>query len=84
MLQTNIIGVCGECLQCKDHTGLLQLKATCAPFIYTAWAPGCSAGVLSKAGHVFHVLPRSKPLKISGTPRGHRLSWVCFLCPSQV
>ena len=48
--------------------------------------PGCSAGELSKAGPVFHALPRSKLLRFrfSGTPQRHRLGWVCVLCPSQV
>jgi len=48
--------------------------------------PGCSAGELSKAGPVFHALPRSKLLRFRflGTPQRHRLGWVCVLCPSQV
>ena len=58
---------------------LPQLKAACASWVYTAQAPGCSAGALSKAGHVFHALPRSKPLKFSGTLQGHRLSWLSML-----
>ena len=64
--------------------GLLMVM--CALPVYTAQAPGCSAGALSKAGLVFHVLPRSKPLRFmfSGTPQRHRLSWACVLCPSQV
>ena len=66
--------------------GLLQLKAVCAFLVYTAQVPGCSAGVLSKVGPVFRALPRSKLLRFrfSATPQGHRLSWACILCPSQV
>ena len=58
----------------------------CAFAVYTAQAPGCSAGELSKAGPGLHALPRSKPLRFrfSGTPQKHRLSWTCVLCPSQV
>ena len=52
---------------------LPQLKAACASSVYTAQAPGCSSGALSKMGYVFHALPRSKPLKFSGTLRGHKL-----------
>ena len=54
--------------------------------VYTAQAPGCSAGALSKAGPVFHVLPRSKPLRFrfSGTLQVYRLGWASVLCPSQV
>ena len=58
----------------------------CAFPVYTAQAPGCSAGELSKAGPGLHALPRSKPLgfRFSGTPQRPRLSWACVLCPSQV
>ena len=64
--------------------GLPQLKAVCASQVYTAQAPRCSAGALSKAGPTFPALPRSKPLRVSGTLQGHRLGWACVLCPSQV
>ena len=85
-LQTNITGVCGECLQCLGHTGFAPAHGVCAFPVYTAQAPGCSAGELSKAGPGLHALPRSKPLRFrfSGTPQRHRLSWACVLCPSQV
>ena len=55
-------------------------------WVYTAQAPGCSAGELSKAGPVFRVLPRSKPLRFrfSGTLQAYRLGWACVLSPSQV
>ena len=54
--------------------------------VYTAQAPGCSAGELSQVGPGFRALPRSKPLRFrfSGTPQKHRLAWACGLCPSQV
>ena len=54
--------------------GLPQLTAVCASPVYTAQAPGGSAGVLSKAGPAFHALPRSELLRfrISGTPQGAR------------
>ena len=80
-------------LACVGHAysewnilGLPQLMAACAFPVYTAQAPGCSAGVLSKVGPVFRALPRSKLLRFrfSGTPQGHRVGWVCVLCPSQV
>ena len=58
----------------------------CAFLVYTAQAPGYSAGDLSKAGAAFRALPRSKLLRFrfSGTPQRHRLSWLCVLSPSQV
>ena len=83
-LQTNITGVCGECLQCMDHTGFAPTHGVCDFPVYTARAPGCSAGKLSKMGPVFRVLPRSKLLRFrfSGTRQRHRLGWACVLCPS--
>ena len=39
---------------------------------------------LSDAGPGLHALPRSKPLRFSGTPQRCRLGWACILCPSQV
>ena len=44
----------------------------CAFPVYTARAPGCSAGELSKAGPGLHALPRSKLLRFrfSGTLQG--------------
>ena len=58
----------------------------CAFPVYTAQAPGCSAGELSKAGPGLRALPRSKLLRFrfSGTPQGHRLGWACVLCISKV
>ena len=85
-LQTNITDVCGECLQCLGHTGFAPIHGVCAFPVYTAQAPGCSAGELSKAGLGFRALPRSQALgfRFSGTLQRHRLGWACILCPSQV
>ena len=85
-LQTNITGVWGQCSQCLGHTGFAPTHSMCAFPVYTAQAPGCSAGELSKVGPELCVLPRSKPLmfRFSGTPQRHRLGWDCVLCPSQV
>ena len=43
-LQTNITGVCGECSQCLCHTRFARTHGLCAFPVYTAQAPGCSAG----------------------------------------
>ena len=69
-----------------DHTGFAPDHSMCAFPVYTAQAPVCSSGELSKVGPGFCVLPRSKLLRFrfSGTPQRHRLSWACVLCPSQV
>ena len=79
-------GVCGECSQCLGHTGFVPTHGMYAFPVYTAQAPGCSAGGLSKAGPGLHALPRSKPLRFrfSGTPQRCRLGWACVLCLCQV
>ena len=84
--QTNITGICGDCLQCLGHTGFAAAHGVCAFLVYTAQAPGCSAGELSKVGPGLCALPGSKLLRFRylGTPQRHRLSWACILCPSQV
>ena len=65
---------------------VVPANSVCAFLVYTAQAPGCSAGELSKAGPGLHALPRSKPFRFSfsGTPQRHRLGWACILCPSHV
>ena len=85
-LQTYITGVCGECSQCLGHTGFAPSHGVCAFPVYTAQAPGCSAGELSKVGPGLRALPRSKLLKFRflGTPQQHRLGWASIVCPSQV
>ena len=65
---------------------VVPANSVCAFLVYTAQAPGCSAGELSKVGPGLCALPRSTPLRfrLSGTPQWHRVSWACVLCPSQV
>ena len=79
-MQTNITGVCGECSQCLGHTGFAPAHSVCAFLVYTAQAPDCSSGELSKAGLGLCALPRSKPLRFrfSGTPQRHRLLGLHF------
>ena len=78
--------VWGVLTVCLDHTGFAPTHDVCAFPVYTAQAPGCSAGELSKTGPGFHGLPGSKMLsfRFLGTPQRHRLGWVHVLCPSQV
>ena len=85
-LKTIITGMCGECLQYLGHPGFAPAHGACASLVYTAQAPGCSAGELSKVGPGLYALPRSKLLRFrfSSTPKRHRLDWACILCPSQV
>ena len=79
-MQTNITCVCGECLQCLGHIRFARAHGMCAFPVYTAQAPGCSAGEVSKACPGLRALPRSKPLRFrfSGTPQRHRLGWAYF------
>ena len=85
-LQTNITGVCGECLQCFSRTGFAPTHGMCVFMVYTSQALGCSAGELSQADPGLRALPRSKSLRFRflGTPQRLRLGWACALCPSQV
>ena len=85
-LQTNTTGMCGECSQCLGHTGFAPAHGVCAFLVYTAQAPGCSAGELSKVGPWLRAFPRSKLLRFRflGISQRHRLGWPCVLCPSQV
>ena len=53
-LQANITAVCGECLQCLGHTEFAHTHGVYAFPVYTAQAPGYSAGELSKAGPGLH------------------------------
>ena len=78
--------VLGECSQCMDHTWFAPAHVVCSFPVYTAQAPGCSAGELSKAGPGLHALPGSKLLRFRflGTPQRCRLGWACILCPAQV
>ena len=85
-LKTNIIGMCGEFLQCMDHSGF-------APAHTGVWFLGlhCSGcrvlcRAWSKVGPGFRALPRSKSLRFRflGNPQGHRLGWARVLCPFQV
>ena len=79
ILQANITGMCGEHLQCLGHTGFAPAHGVRAFPVYTAQAPGFSAGELSKVGPGLCGFPRSKPLRFrfSGTPQRHRFSWAC-------
>ena len=84
-LQTNITGVCGECSQCLGHAGFAPAHSVCVFLVYTAQAPGCSTGEMSKAGPGLRALPKCSPLRFRflGTPERCRLHWACVLCASQ-
>ena len=49
-LQTTITGLCEECSQCLGYTGFDPAHGMCAFPVYSAQAPGYTAGELSKAG----------------------------------
>ena len=72
--------MCGDCLQWMDHTGFATAQVACISRDHTAQAPGCSAVALSQVCPAFHVVPRTKLLRFSGVPQGHRPRWaVCFV-----
>ena len=80
-LCTQISLMCGECSQCMDCIGFAPLMAACAFQVYTAQAPGCSAGALSKADPASRALPRSKLLGFLGALQGHRPRWAVHFVP---
>ena len=81
-LQTNITDMCGECSQCLGHTGFAPTHGLCAFLVYTAQAPGFSAGELSKVGPGFCALPRSKLLRfrfLGYSTKAQTQLVVCFI-----
>ena len=68
-LQTNITGVCGECLQCLGHPGFSPLTAcvlspsTLLRLQSTVLNSSGSAEELSKVGPGLCALPRSEQLR---------------------
>ena len=85
-LQTNITGICGECLQCLSNTWFAPAHGACIFPLYTSQALECSARELSEVGPGLCALPRSKPLRFSflGSPQRGRLCLAGVFCPSQV
>ena len=70
-----------ECLQCPGQTGFAPAQGVCAFPVYTAQAPGCSAGELSKVGPGLCALPRSEQLRQLGAWRAHSPLVQCILSP---
>ena len=65
-----------------DHTGFAPTQGVCAFPVYTAQAPGCSAGDQPpNVGPAFRALPRSKlpGFSFSSTPQTHRQWSMCFV-----
>ena len=86
-LQTNITGVSGWCTQYMDHTSFAPAHGggLCFPGLHCSGSRLLCRGTVQSRPCV-HAFSRSKLLRFrfSGTPHGHRLGWVCVLCPSQV
>ena len=79
--QTNTAGMCGECSQWMDHSGL----ATAQGGVYFQ-GPHCSGSkVLCKgavpSGPCVSYTSRSKPLRFSGALQGHRQRWAVHFVP---
>ena len=75
-----LLACVGSAFSRWDTLGLPQSKVMCTSQVHTAQTPGCSARALSHVDPAFHALPRSKPLRFSGAPQGHRPRWaVCFV-----
>ena len=84
-LQTNITGVCGECSQCLCHTKFARTHGLCAFPVYTAQAPGCSAGGRGW-GYLgcMHFPGLSHSGSGSWVQHKGTVGWACVLCLSQV
>ena len=68
------------------HSGWITLdfpqSTACTSQLHITQAPRCSASALSQVGRGFRALPRSKLLRFSGAPQGHRPRLVVhFLLP---
>ena len=83
-LQTNITGVCGECVPCMDYTGFATAQGGMCFLGLHCSGSRCFAMAQPEAGPAFRALPRSKLLRSSGILQGPWLCWACVLGPSQV
>ena len=81
---TNNHGLCGECLQCMDHTDFATAQGGVCFLGLHCLGSRVLCRALSQVGPVFPAFPRSKTLRFSGTLQGNRPHWMWFLCPSQV
>ena len=73
--------MCGEHLQCTDHTGFVTAQGSaCFPALHCLDSR-CSERALSRVGPVFRVLPKSEPLRFSGTLQAHRPGWAVPFVP---
>ena len=79
-LKTILLACVGSAHGGCTTLGLPHPKAACTSWVHTVQAPDCSARALSHVGPAFRALPRSKSLRFSGVPQGHRSRWaVCFV-----
>ena len=60
----------------SSHSGWITLdfpqSTACTYRLHITQAPRSSASARSQVGRGFHALPRSKLLRFSGVPQGHR------------
>ena len=79
-LKTMLLACVGSAHGGCTTLGLPHPKAACTSWVHTVQAPDCSARALSHVGPAFRARPRSKSLRFSGVPQGHRSRWaVCFV-----
>ena len=83
-LQTNITGVCGECVPCMDYTGFATAQGgMCFLGLHCSGSRVLCRGTVQSRPCIL-CTSRSKLLRFSGTLQGHRLGGARVLCPSQV
>ena len=66
ILQTNIAGMCGECLLCMEHTGFAPAQGSmCFPGLSRSGSP-IPCKCTDSVGHAFCALPRFEQLRRPG------------------
>ena len=78
ILQTNVAVMCGVCSQCMEYIAFAPAQGSvCFPCLHCSGSRMLFRGTF-QSGSCFCALPRSKPLRFSGTPQGHRCGWACI------
>ena len=80
-LQTNTTGMCGECSQWMDHTGLATIQGGIhVPGIHCS-VSGVLCNSTVPSGSAFHVFHGYKALRFLGALQGHRPGLAVYFVP---
>ena len=79
-LQKNTAGICGECSQWIDHTGLPQPKVACTSQVQASQALRCAVRTQSQVSRCISCTSQIQASQAPGAPRGHSLRYaVCLV-----